>query len=180
MGSSFLEKCDGTNFKSEDTRGRELNELLDRLLVTHNSLDNYHHEVPIAKRIKKYITGETDILPNIEDKLIKTVLICRVGNGNWYNKGVSPIAKPIYDKIIRLFNSRQVNKILKFLQEPEIKSMLCINDCIYQTKSLLSLINLDLQEGRTMEALGFILENIDVYKDNIFSKKELEELLKFI
>lgn len=180
LGNSFLEKCDGITYKTEGTRSRELNELLNRLLDTHNSLDNYHHEVPIAKRIRKYITEETDILTSNEDKLIKTILICRVGNGNWYQLGVSPGAEPIYNEIIRLFNSKQVNKMLKFLHEPEIRNMLSIDNCVYHTKAALSLINLDLQEGRTKEAIEFIIENIDNYKSNIFTAKELKELLKFI
>lgn len=180
LGNSFLEKCNGINYKSEGTRSREINELLNRLLDTHYAWDNFHHEVPIARQIKKYITEETDILSNIEDKLIKTILICRVGNGNWYCNGVSPGAKPIYDEIIRLFNSRQVNKLLKLLHEPEIRNMLSIGNCILQTRYLLSLINLDLQDGRTKEAIEFILDNIDVYKSKIFTTRELKELLKYI
>ncbi|TWG74401.1 hypothetical protein L604_000700000960 [Bacillus subtilis J27] len=180
LGNSFLEKCNGNNYKSEGTRSRELNELLSRLLDTHNAWDNFHHEVPIARQIKKYIVEETDILTNIEDKLIKTILICRVGNGKWYCNGVSPGAKPFYNEIIRLFNSRQVNKLLKFLSEPEIKNILSIDNCILQTKDLLNLINLDLQDGRTKEAIEFILDNIDNYKSKIFKTKELKELLKYI
>jgi len=180
LGNSFLEKCNGINFKSEGTRSRELNELLNRLLDTHHAWDNFHHEVPIARQIKKYIGEETDVLQNIEDKLIKTILICRVGNGNRYCNGVSPNAKSIYDKIIILFNSRQVNKLLKFLSEPEIKNMLSFNECILQTKELLSLINLDLQEGRTKESIEFIIGNIDNYKSQIFKSKELKELMKYV
>lgn len=180
LGNSFLEKCNGINYKSEGTRSREINDLLNRLLDTHHAWDNFHHEVPIARQIKKYIIEETDILSNIEEKLIKTILICRVGNGNRYREGVSPGAKPIYNELIRLFNSRQVNKLLKYLQEPEIKSMLSIDTCILQTKDLLGLINLDLQDGRTKEAIEFILGNIDNYKSKIFTTKELKDLLKYI
>lgn len=54
LGNSFLEKCDGISYKSEGTKSRELNELLNRLLETHNNHDNFHHEVPIARNIKKY------------------------------------------------------------------------------------------------------------------------------
>lgn len=180
LGNSFLEKCNGVNYKSEGTRSREINELLNRLLDTHHAWDNFHHEVPIARQLSKYIIEETDILPNIEDKLIKTILICRVGNGKWYCNGVSPNAKHLYDRIIILFNSRQVNKLLKFLGEPEIKNMFSINTCILETKDLLRLINLDLQDGRSKEAIEFIIGNIDTYKSQIFISKELKELIKYI
>lgn len=180
LGNSFLEKCNGNSYRSEGTRSRELNELLNRLLDTHHAWDNFHHEVPIARQIKKYINEETHILTSIEDKLIKTILICRIGNGNNYQKGVSPGAKAIYDEIIKLFNSKQVNKLLKFLKEPEIKNMLSIGNCISQAKELLGLINLDLQEGRSAEAIEFILSNLDNAKSKIFLTKELKDLMKYI
>lgn len=180
LGNSFLEKCNGNSFKSEGTRSRELNELLNRLLETHYAWDNYHYEVPIARQIKRYINEETHILASIEDKLIKTILICRIGNGNDYKTGVSPGAKGIYDELIKLFNSKQVNKLLKFLKEPEIKNMLSNSNCIFHTKELLRLINLDLQEGRTKEAIEYILNQIDNAKSRIFLAKELKELMKYI
>ncbi|WP_107951336.1 hypothetical protein [Lysinibacillus parviboronicapiens] len=180
LGNSFLEKCNGSNYKSEGTRNREVNALLDRLIDTHNSRDNFHHEVPIAKQIKKYIIEESDILPNFEDKLIKTILVCRIGNGTWYCEGVSPGAKQYYDEIIKLFNSKQINTLVKFLKQPEIRNQFSIHNCLQQTKVILELINLDLQEARTREAIEFILDNIDNYKTKIFTTKELKECLKFL
>lgn len=180
LGNSFLDKCNGNQYKSEGTRSRELNELLNRLLDVHHAWDNFHHEVPVAKQIKKYIVEESDILPSVEDKLIKTIIICRVGNGKWYQQGVSPGAKSIYEDIIRLFNSRQVNKLIKILGEPEIRHMLSIENCIFHLKDILSLINLDLQYGRTKEAIEFILKHIDQSKSNIFKVNELKRLLEHI
>lgn len=180
LANSFLDKCNGQSYKSEGTKSRELNALLDRLIDTHNDRDNFHHEVPIAKKIKSYINEETHILPSIEDKLIKIVLICRIGNGRWYCEGVSPGAKPIYDEFIRLFNSNQVNKLVKFLRDPEIKNKLAFGTCILHTKELLGLINLDLQEGRTKEIIEYILTNIEHSKSKIFLTTELKELMKYI
>lgn len=157
-----------------------MNGLLDRLLESHSAWDNFHHEVPIAKQIKNYISEETHILPSIEDELIKNILICRIGNGKWYCGGVSPGAKPMYDELIRLFNSRQINKLLNFLKEPEIRSSLSLENCILQTKELLGLINLDLQEGRTRETIEYILKHIDHSKSKMFLITELKELMKYI
>ena len=98
----------------------------------------------------------------------------------WYCEGVSPGAKPIYDELIRLFNSRQVNKLLKFLKEPEIRNVLSLENCILHTKQLLGLINLDLQEGRTRETIDYILNHIDHSKSKMFLTKELKELMKYI
>ncbi|WP_147535651.1 hypothetical protein [Bacillus marasmi] len=180
LGNSFLEKCNGLAFKSEGTRCRELNSLLDRLIDAHNGWDNFHHEVPIIKQIKKYIVEESNILPNIKDKLIKTIMICRIGNGVNYCGGVSPGAQPIYDELIKLFNSQQINTLIKYMSQPEIRNLFSSSNCINQTKKLLELINLDLQEARTREAIEFIIENINNYKTKIFTTKELKECIKFL
>lgn len=180
LGNRFLEKCNGVNYKSEGTRSRELDSLLTRLIDAHYSFDNFHHEVPLARQIQRYIVEESDILPSIENKLIKCLLICRIGNGKWYREGVSPGAKPIYNDIIKLFNSKQVNKLIKIMSEPEIRNQFNIDNCVSQTIEILKLINLDLQEDRTYEAIEFISKNIKNYKTNIFNTKELQEGLKFL
>lgn len=180
LANSFLIKCDGLNYKSEGTKARELDILLDRLLDVHNQRDNYHHEVPIAKEIKSYIKEESDILPSVEAKLIENVLICRIGNGNWYQKGVSPWAQPIYDEIISLLNSKQVNKLVIMLAHPTLRAQLHLGNCISQIKSLLEVINLDLQEPRTKEAIEYIIQNIDSAKNNIFKTKELQDCMKHL
>ncbi|UOQ91519.1 hypothetical protein MUO14_13090 [Halobacillus shinanisalinarum] len=180
LGNRFLEKCYGVNYKSEGTRSRELDSFLSRLSDVHYSFDNFHHEVPIAKQIKRYIIEESDILQNIEDKLIETVLICRIGNGNWYCEGVSPGAKNIYEDIIKLFNSKQINKLIKFMSETEIRNQFNMGNCVFQDKEVLGIVNLDLQEDRTREAIEFILDNIGSYKTKIFNTKELKECLRFL
>ena len=180
LANSFLVKCDGLNYKSEGTKARELDVLLDRLLDVHYPRDNYHHEVPVAKEIKRYIKEESDILPNFEDKLIENILICRIGNGNWYQDGVSPGAKPIYDEIISLLNSKQVNKLVKKLSEPTLRAQFQMGNCRYQIKSLLNVINLDLQEPRTKQAIEYIIQNIDSATINIFKTKELQDCMKYL
>ncbi|WP_369381542.1 hypothetical protein [Lysinibacillus fusiformis] len=173
LGESFIEKCNGTSFKTTSAKIRELNGLLNRLFRTHNSWDNFHYEVSIARDIKKYIVTESDILPNIEDKLIKCILICRIGNGVYYNNGVSPGAKPYYDEIIQLFNSKQIKKLMRFFNEPEIRNSLGSNIKISQLIEVLYLINLDLQEDRTAEAIEYIIGNIREKGYSIFKTKEL-------
>lgn len=180
LANSFLKKCDGLNYKSEGTRAREIDILLDRLLDVHYQQDNFHHEVPVIREIKGYIKEEDDILPNIEDKLIKNILICRIGNGSWYQEGVSPGAKTIYDELIRLLNSKQVNNLVKYLADPTICTQLHMDNCRKHLKELLQVINLDLQEPRTIEAIEYIINNVEAAKTSIFRTKELQECMKYL
>lgn len=180
LAISFLMKCDGINYKSDGTKARELDVLLDRLIAVHNQRDNYHHEVPVIKEIKSYIKEESDILPNIEDKLIENILICRVGNGNWYQDGVSPLAKPYYDNLISLFNSQQINKLLKVIISPVISGQMNMENCRTQIKDLLKKINLDLQVPRTKEAIEYIIKNIDTARASVFKTKDFRECIQHI
>lgn len=66
------------------------------------------------------------------------------------------------------------------MKEPEIKNMLSNDNCILHTKELLGLINLDLQYGRTREAIEFIFDHIDNAKSKVFSIKELKDLMRHI
>ncbi|MFM9328008.1 hypothetical protein [Paenibacillus mesotrionivorans] len=180
LANSFLLKCDGMNYKSEGTKSREIDILLDRLLNVHEQRDNFHHEVPIAKEIKNYIKEESDILEYFEDKLIEAILICRIGNGTWYHDGVSPMARPIYDYIISLLNSKRVNKLVKLLSGPTLRVQLSYDNCRSHVKAILGLINLDLQEPRTKELIELILTNLDAAKTRIFQIKEIQECMKYL
>lgn len=180
LADSFLIKCDGVNYKSAGTKAREVDLLLDRLREAHYPKDNYHHEVPIIKDIVKYIKEESDILPSFEDKLIENILICRVGNGTWYQEGVSPMAKPLYDQVIKLFNSKQINMLIKVLVSPTFRGQLHMDNCRYQIKDLLEKVNLDLQMPRTKETIEYIIDNIDTARSNVFRTKEFRECIQHL
>ncbi|KMZ42639.1 MULTISPECIES: hypothetical protein [Bacillales] len=179
LTNSFLEVCKGLNYKSEGIRVSEIDSLLDELLDNHHSYNNFHKEVPTARELAKYIKNETDILPNFEEKLIETILICRLGNGTWYNDGVSLGAKGYYDDFLKLLNAKHVNKLLKILNN-SCSSQLHSGNCRLQLKHILNLINFDLQEPRTRECLELIRENLDSARENIFKIKDVKECMKFI
>lgn len=173
IGETFIEKCNGMSYKTTSSKTRELNSLLNRLYRTHNEWDNFHYEGPIAREIKKYIPTTADIIPSIEDKLIKTVLICRIGNGVDYYNGVSPSAKPHYDEIIKLLSPSQIKILMRFLNASEIRNSLSSRNRARQLVELFQLINLDLQEGRTAEAIEYIVSNIEEKGYNLFKTREL-------
>ncbi|MGL6031883.1 MAG: hypothetical protein ACRC0Q_06925 [Kurthia gibsonii] len=179
LTNNFLEICNGMSYKSVGTKVSEIDTLLDELLDNHYSHNNFHKEVPTARELSKYIQKESDILPNFEEKLIETILICRLGNGTWYNKGVSLGACKYYDDIITLLNAKQVNLLLKFLNS-SCKSDIQNSNCRIQLKGILSLINFDLQESRTKECLELLSANIDTVGGNLLKIHDVKECLKYI
>lgn len=179
LTNSFLEVCNGLNYKSEGTRAYEIDSLLDVLLDNHYGYDNFHKEVPTSRELAKYIKSNSDILPHFEEKFIEIVLICRLGNGTWYNNGVSLGAKKYYDVFIKLLNAKQINKLLKILKTT-CASQLHSDICRVQLKQIIDLINMDLQEARTRECLNLIKDNIDSARDKIFKVQDIKECMKFI
>lgn len=179
LTNRFLEVCNGINYKSEGTRVSEIDSLLDELLENHYSYNNFHKEVPTARELAKYIINESDLIPNFEEKFIETVLICRLGNGTWYNDGVSSGAKDYYDNFIKLLNPKQINMLLKILST-SCSGQIQSAKCRLQLKNIIDLINFDLQEPRTRECLELIRDNIDNAGDKIFKIKDIKECMKFI
>ena len=179
LTNRFLEVCDGLNYKSEGTKVCEIDSLLEELRDNHYSHNNFHKEVITSKELAKYIQTEMDILPNFEEKFIEIILICRLGNGTWYNEGVSLGAKEYYDKFIKLLNAKQVNVLLRILST-SCSGQLNSSNCRTQLKQIIRLINLDLQEPRTRECLELIRDNIDSATSKIFKIQDIKECMKFI
>lgn len=179
LTNRFLEICHGLTYKSEGTKVSEIDELLNELLDNHYSYNNFHKEVITARELYKYINTGKDILPHFEEKFIEVVLICRLGNGSWYNYGVSQGAKIYYDKFIKLLNSNQINILLKVLQSSCL-GQLNLDNCLIQLKQIINLIDMNLQEPRTKECLELIRDNIDYAKSTIFKSEDVKECLKFI
>jgi len=179
LTNSFLEVCNGLSYKSEGTKVSEIDTLLDELLDNHYSYNNYHKEIPTARALSRYIQKESDILPNFEEKLVENILICRLGNGNWYQAGVSIGACKYYDDIIKLFNAKQVNLLLKCLVTSH-KGDVSNSYCRIQLKEILKLINFQLQEPRTKECLELLSANIDTAGANLLKIQDVKECLKYI
>ena len=74
----------------------------------------------------------------------------RLENGTWYQLGISTGAHQYYDDIIKLFNAKQINLLLKVLYT-SCKASIQNSNCRIQLKEVLNLINFDLQEPRTKE-----------------------------
>ena len=100
LGEQFFQVVAGNPYRSPGERAVIVDTLLDQLLEKHNEWDNFHHEAPVANSISSYIQEQKDILPNNAEKLIKAVLICRIGNGVSYHNGVSPRGKSYYDDLL--------------------------------------------------------------------------------
>ncbi|HOV88844.1 MAG TPA: hypothetical protein PLB74_02170 [Candidatus Paceibacterota bacterium] len=178
LAESFFEICDGNRYLSSDTRIIKLNNLCEDLERTHYEWDNFHHEPPIAKSILSYIKKHEDIPKERQEKLIRTMLICRIGREVDYRNGVSPGAKPFYDKFFEMLSKEQVILLLNIIQEPTIRDNLSGNIRGSNTKELLTIIKNPVLGQRINEIIDFLLKQKKL--DIAFRIKDFKDLAKGI
>ena len=157
LAETFFEACDGNRYLSLDMRVIKLSNLCDELERTHDSWDNYHHEVPIARSIMSFIKNSEDIPKERQEKIIRTILICRIGREVSYQHGVSPGAKQYYDEFFSLVNKEQVILTLDILGEPVIRNSLYGTIKSSNAKELFELIRSPLLGDRVNEIIEYLI-----------------------
>lgn len=160
LGEQFFRSVGGNAYRSNAERAIIVDGLIDLLLEKHNGWDNYHHEAPIADNILSYINGQTDILPNFANKLIKTVLICRIGRGITYCRGVSPRGLPYYNQILSMLGDQFTPFALAALASYEIQAQLERQICRQQACEALNIIKSGVVNQRLIECIDFLLEHL--------------------
>lgn len=168
---TFLEKCDGLSFLNITDRGLQLSNLCDILNSIHISWDNYYNEPPYARDIMKYIKNSDDIPKNREQKLIRTILLCRIGNEVSSGTGLSEGAVPYYDNFFKLLSKEQIIVLLEIL--PNILNYISKDNGTKSknVREILKLIKSPVLGDRINEILDYMLKFpalSKIYKDKNF------------
>ena len=156
-GNEFFEFCKGNQYKTLEARIIVLDELLDDLMTAHQGWDNFHHEVPFARKLLGYISTEADIPPVRKDKLVRTIVKCRIGNGVTYNRGVSPGGRLIYDQILEKFGDNNIVQVLISLYSTDVQTMLSNEFCRQHTLEVLKLLRVRAVSAKLGQILDFII-----------------------
>lgn len=170
LGKQFFELVKGNSFKSENERTIIIDSLLDQLLEKHNGWDNFHHEVPIAFSLISYIQKHSDIIKNNAEKLVFTILNCRIGNGVDYYNGVSQKAKPCYDHILSQLSDAYAPYALVALTHYNIKCKLEKQNCKKEAKEALKIIKSNITQPRLIECFDYLIERIETNSSCVFDK----------
>lgn len=174
-GSEFFRLVDGHRYETPSAKLISLDTLTEHLLSAHQALNNFYNEPPIMQEIMFYCREPADIPSEIIPKLVKTVIRCRIGRGVSYHEGVSPAARPMYDKFLSLLDDKGVPYALHALFEPEVSSKLTISICQEHLKSILSMLKISALSERLVAAIEFLEEDIEAaHHANL--KKEFREI----
>lgn len=160
LGEQFFQSVAGNAFRSNSERAIIVDGLIDQLLEKHNGWDNFAHEAPVADSISSYINGQQDLLSNFSPKLIKVVLMCRIGRGISYNRGVSPRGRVYYDRLIGLLGDQFAPTALAALTSYEIQAQLEREICREQAVEALGVLKAGVVNQRLQECIDFLLEHL--------------------
>ena len=132
LAHEFISFVNGLSFLPKDALIIELSEKIDNLYRAHIGTNNFYNEPPHAKILSQYISDTGNILPNIRTKYVKTLIMCKIGNGY----GSSWDAVPYYDSLIEKFTEEEIKEFVKLISDPEISSRVSISNCAEKYKNL--------------------------------------------
>ncbi len=171
LGEQFFQSVGGNSFRSNAEKAIIVDSLIDLLLEKHNGWDNFHHEAPVVDSITSFINGQQDILPNFASKLIKVVLMCRIGRGLSYCNGVSPRGSSYYDKLIGLFGDQLTPIALIAFTQHEIQAKLERDICRQQACLALGVLKAGVVNQRLQECIDFLITHLPHTGKAIFDSR---------
>jgi hypothetical protein len=160
LGTQFFDVVGGQAFRSPSERAIVIDGLLTDLVNKHNGWDNFHHEPPVAAEMYSYVPDQASVIENLAPRLFKVIMLCRIGNGVQYQAGVSPGAKPYYDKVLAIAGDKYAPHVMASLTHFEIKARLGNPLCRENAKNALQTVRNVVINGRIAECLDFLINNI--------------------
>lgn len=161
LGEQFFGLVGGNPYRSQSQRTIIVDELITDLRDKHNGWDNFHHEAPVAAQLYSYNPDQGAVLENLAQRLFKTILMCRIGNGVSYNQGVSPSARKYYDTILGYAGDKYAPHVMESLSEFEISNRLSKPICRTNAKQALEILKANLINQRLIECVDYLLQHIE-------------------
>ncbi len=168
-GCDFFEIANGNKYRTSSERIINLENLSNELREAHFGWDNFYNEVPIIKTIMTYFEDSTDIPNEVAKNLIHTVLLCRLGKGIRYNRGVSPIGKSYYNDFFNLLKDDFIPLFIAELTTFDIQQKLSRPICMEHAISILSEIRKNIINERYIECVDYLIEEFPKTEKVIFN-----------
>ena len=154
LAREFIEIVDGVGFLTDETRVGEMSETLDNLISAHNGMNNFHTEPAPARLLYRLVPPNGDIPNPVLKKYVKTVTMCRIGNGY----GVSWGAIERYDELLARFADVHIREFINLIPEPEVSYRLRNPSCAFHFQKLAVTLETRSVNPRLKEMLNFIGE----------------------
>jgi len=158
LGLEFFTFCDGNRYQSLESRIISLDGHADDLLEARYEHNNFHNEPQYIRKILTYLETENDLPDERAAKIIKVILICRIGKGIPYNKGVSPGGKVGYDKFFSLLGDDNIINVIVAMHSNEVRASLTNSICQEHMINVLELLKANAISDRVQEILDFLID----------------------
>lgn len=175
LGLGFLGVVGGLRYETIPARTVALTALTTRLEQTHQEYDNFWHEPPIMEEILRYCANVDDIPEPVLPTLTKTVVLCRLGRGLTYRRGVSPGGLPLYDRYLGMLNEAGVVHALIALFEPTVNARLRNPVCQEHLEVILRTLSTRAISERLRAVVNYLLADVKVAW-SVGTRKDFKEL----
>lgn len=169
LGEEFFDGVKGNKYRTTAQKTVSLDSLADRLRDAHYGWDNFYHEVPIMEKILTFIEKASDIPEAVKNKLIRSVLMCRIGKGISYDNGVASGAKDYYDAFISLLGDDHFPQIVVELMNFEIQHKISRRIARNQLIEILNMLRKNLINERYIEAIDYLIKEFPKSERIIFN-----------
>ncbi len=161
LGEEFFKVVKGNSFRTKGERAVFVDMLVDQLLEKHNGWDNFHNETITVDSLSSYIQEHNDILENNVEKMVKTIMMCRIGKGTSYSNGISTGGKAYYDNILSMLGDKHAVHSILALTHYEIQRKLEKPICRTQAKQALEMVKQSVVNERLIECLDYLIDRIE-------------------
>ena len=174
LAREFIEFVDGQGFLTDTTLSAEMSIALDNLMTAHNGMNNFYTEAPLASSLHNLVPDSGDIPTTVLKKYVKTVTMCRIGNGY----GVSWAAQGHYDDLLGQFSDKHIIHFIRLVQDSDVASRLQFRTCARSYQLLAARLKERAVRPR-LKAMLIFVENYDENKiSDIESDHNFRQLRK--
>lgn len=132
----LLDLVDGTPYLHESIRTAELAECITELESTHNAMNNFANEPPVARRLAKLVGSQGNIPRALREQYL--TVICRAYLGNPY--GVSWAAADVYSQLLGEIDTESASFALRIFMDQNTASRLAHAGPQEQWQKLLAIL----------------------------------------
>lgn len=169
----FLELVGGLSYLPSDALAVEIGTAVDALSAAHSGWNNFHGEAGPARILRNLVPASGAIPRAVLVKFVKTVALCRIGNGY----GVSWAATGMYDEIIGLWTNDAAKAFVHLLSDVEFSSRVRLGSCAAHYKAIAQQLVGQVTTPATRKALEVIIQTDDVVIWKLASVSRFKTLL---
>lgn len=176
LAREFLDLVDGLAYLPSSRLELEISNALDALMAAHNGYNNFYNEPAPARQLQRLIPASGEVPPNASKKYVKTIVMCRIGNGY----GISWAAQPIYDELIGRFSDRHVYWFIDLVNDAEFASRLGLGKCPERYQSLAVQLEQKAVDALLKQAVKFVSSFPNNSLHNIRADSRFQQIRKAI